>query len=744
MVIKINWTRNTPTGFLVPEWEEKWPLGCFYHYEIIIEENPGADSRKLFTSLSDFDSKAVLAFETVGGCIDVIESIETEKNFEAIVNNKEWGIDPQHLKDPRVLCILGIFRNTSIWVAQILSLPTYTGISNSIVEEYIIVGNWGSTTAKIHDLKMGFSIPLKETDADIRLVAIPFKIQVDGKEHDYSSHQLITRQFSNSDASILELGWSQTPDLIDLEKLRSEAWALTVSPSQTLLIAKYAQEHIEHAICSVEPGEKNTEECPRLIFGGVGLSLYSEPQEGTTLPPRGQFRFGMTRYHFLEGNWKTAYYVYRNFLAERGHAFPPSYAPPLNWNEIYDVGWYHSDYEALEEFYTRDALLEEARKAREIGAELLYLDPGWEVVEGTTVWDENRLGAVEEFLQEIKDKYGLDVGFRTIGRVYRDLFPKEWLVEHRDLEKWSPSPPARARFSVKTCLEPCSLVPAWQDLKRERIPKIINAGMKFIMFDEYDWRGPCFNPIHEHKAPTTPLQHAMVVFSLCRYVKERFPDLLIETHDPVWPWQSRYLPTYFQQGFDGGTFHENWGFEFMWNPIPDLSSGKASSLYYYALGCPIPLYLHIPMAPDNDNLLFFWWAASTVRHLGIGGKEGSDTVTPPQILDNHKPEERWATYSEQVKKYLEFRPYFTHGIFYGISKECHLHVLPGVAGGIVNLFNLSPIETERIFRIPLNFLDQTNEDISEDTGGVINISFDDETVIIKAKLNPFSHQLIRI
>lgn len=139
--------------------------------------------------------------------------------------------------------------------------------------------------------------------------------------------------------------------------------------------------------------------------------------------------------------------------------------------------------------------------------------------------------------------------------------------------------------------------------------------MRFIMFDEMDWRGPCYDPKHGHHVPTTPLDHIMAVHRMAREVRRECPGVLIEVHDPVWPWHtSVYAPTYFQQGFgDNGAYDENWGFEYMWSCLDDLKSGRALSLYYYNLGCNIPLYLHITMAADNDNCLFFWWAASTVR-----------------------------------------------------------------------------------------------------------------------------------
>ena len=148
------------------------------------------------------------------------------------------------------------------------------------------------------------------------------------------------------------------------------------------------------------------------------------------------------------------------------------------------------------------------------------------------------------------------------------------------------------------------------------------------MMDEMDWRGPCFNENHDHAIPSKPIEHILGIYNIAQDIKRNNPETLIEMHDPIWPWRScNYVQTYFKQGFDdNGYYHENWGFEFMWNCIDDLITGKALSLYYYNLAVSIPLYLHINMAADNDNCLFFWWAASTVRHLGIGGKTGHKSV----------------------------------------------------------------------------------------------------------------------
>ena len=120
---------------------------------------------------------------------------------------------------------------------------------------------------------------------------------------------------------------------------------------------------------------------------------------------------------------------------------------------------------------------------------------------------------------------------------------------------------------------------------------------------------------------------------------------------------------------------ENWGFELMWQPMEDLRSGRARALYYYNLGCNVPLYLHVDLRGDNRHCLVLWWYASTCRHLGIGGTHGDPTVAAAQVY--------------AMKIYQELAVFYKAGEFYGIDEEVHVHALPNEDSFVVNLFNLS-------------------------------------------------------
>jgi hypothetical protein len=718
--------------------------------------------------------------------------------------------------------------------------------------EQIRVVNTGSERLEIEDYRFGLRRP-RDTRGELRAVAVPFRRQADGRLHDWSLEEISAGQANNSD-------WQNDPaaarpTVVDSARgrLRSEGWILTDGRTG-LLVAKYNQEDIEFSMLEWE-----ARPTPGLVLGGSAAGLYSEPESMRSLAPGQAVALGSTYYLFVEGGWPAGYERFRRLLNGLGHGLTESYNPPVNWNELFDVGWYHSDAGQLAKHYTRQALLVEAEKAAAIGAKLLYLDPGWEVCEGTSLWGEDRLGTAASLIQELRNHYGLDLGFRTICRVYRQptakaqsyerpfinppvvpepvpdkdergsrnlaLLPEARAeassvlkgfaihrVEHLN-DGWygnsaswvsagepswaqvdlgavhridkvrigsehSPHFGDRAATAVRILLaerpaasdsgwrvvaerhgppihqtttftfapqearimrvevaasengnvrldeievyeatphpwegqprrrtpapastpgdlipfwEVCTQNPAWQKEKLARLERIAGQGMRFMMFDEFDWRGPCYAPNHGHPVPSTPEGHVRAVYGLIHQLKQRVPGILVEAHDPVWPWGVRYLPIYFDQTLDAsrrkGSYEENWGFEFMWRPIEDLLSGRALCLYYYNLACDIPLYDHITAEYDNDACLGFWWYASTIRHLGIGGKKGLDS--------KQVNESRWQAYLKAMGQYGRVRDWLVRGRFVGFDEWTHLHVLAGRPGGVLVAFNMSDRPVER-------------------------------------------------
>ena len=591
---------------------------------------------------------------------------------------------------------------TEVEVVHRFSIP----VRGRYIEERITIVNCGKDRYYLEDMRFGFRRglcpayepgQLADDISRFRLVAVPYRkvgISQDKgspspgarpsvKRQEYTMEDMIEGKFSNVDWRNDETVMGQ--DLVDRYRLRSEGWAWTDGRCG-LLIVKYNDEMIEYSL--VERNGYSRREC--LVFGGVGFALYREPRPASVLEPQAKVSFGPTRYIFFDGGWKEAFYLFRDFMAEKGHGLPDGYNPPVNWNVLYDIGWYHSDREKLFKHYNLEALHREARKARDLGCELLYLDPGWEVCEGTTLWDEERLGRVEDLVRTLKEEYGLKLGYRTIGRVYRDEFPNEWYIQ-RSKEKGQYIRPIGSDGKPIGFWEPCTECREWWEEKLRRILAITGKGVKFMMFDEFDWRGPCFNPSHGHPVPSTPEGHVRAVYRLIEEVRRRCPEVLVEAHDPVWPWRSvRYVPTYWRQG---EVYQENWGFEFMWDPLEDLLSGRALVLYYYNLAYSIPLYLHITMEGDNDNCLAFWWYASTVRHLGIGGKKG--------LRSSKENELRFQAYRRAMRTYLELKEFYVRGTFYGLDELIHVHTLPQRGEAVLNAFNLTdrPVSRTVIFKL---------------------------------------------
>jgi hypothetical protein len=557
------------------------------------------------------------------------------------------------------------------------------------ISETLSLSNPHTYPVRVNKVHFGFLALLRDKTA-WQLRAIPFLVQLDGSVHDYTMDQLVSGTAKN--ARYVDASREEPP--IREDGLRSEAWAWG-DDTGGIVIIKYNNEQVEYSIAAVDRDQGDAV----LRFGGAGLAFYGEPLYQCQLNAGETFTFGKTYYFPYEGTIQAAYALYRLFIEQKGHTFPKAYNPPVNWNVLYDIGWHHSDADQLHKHYHKEAILLEAEKARDCGCELLYLDPGWEVAEGLTLWDESRLGSVSDLATQLKVDFGLDLGYRTILRTYKKHWDEAYQVQH----SYGLMQPERMKpVWGYHFWEPCLCHPEFFEEKLKRILEISKQGMKFMMFDEMDWRGPCYDPSHGHTVPSTARDHIEAVYRLAAEVRKQCPDILTEVHDPVSPWShTLYAPTYFRQGpAEVGSYDEHWGFEYMWNCIDDLKTGKALALYYYNLGSSIPLYLHITMAADNDACIFFWWTASTVRHLGIGGKTSHPTVEFAGALAPFDREQRFRSYREQMNLYRKLKPFFARGTFHGIAEHIHLHTLAGQTGGVINVFNLTEDDQEFVFSVP--------------------------------------------
>jgi hypothetical protein len=94
------------------------------------------------------------------------------------------------------------------------------------------------------------------------------------------------------------------------------------------------------------------------------------------------------------------------------------------------------------------------------------------------------------------------------------------------------------------------------------------------------------------------------------------------------------------------------------------------------------LYLHIHCGQDNQQMLAFWWYASTCRHLGIGGVK-------------NEAEPLYQALKGAVTTYRLLKPFFTRGRFVGVDTYIHGHVLPEQEAAVFVLFNLGSTPVTR-------------------------------------------------
>jgi len=585
-------------------------------------------------------------------------------------------------------------------------------------EELIQLQNLGTTDISLRGYRFGFRKRLEKPRAyggpgidieNYRLIALPFRLQPDGRKHDYQLDDVYYGRYQCSEyvnpTRIMR-------EVVDRGRGRSEGWAWT-DGENGLLVVKYNPEMIEYSMLETEGINDEV----YLNFGGAAPSLYNEPFETGKLPAGRQISLGLTHYLFYEGLWRRGAYLFRDYMSGLGHGLPDNYDPPLTWNVTYNIGW-RLDSDALAEHFTPEALKDEAERARNIGCDMLYLGSGWEKCEGEARWDEDRLGAPEDFIRDIRSKYGLKLGLRVIGRSYCDGYPGLYRRTF-DGNTGYYAPYARRPF-----YEPCMANEFCRHEMLERISKIAGAGIDFMSFDAFDWRGPCFDGRHGHKVPTTPNVHSAGVMELIARLREKRPEMLIEAHDPVWPWGVRYLPVYYHHDA-GRTFDEGWAFEFT-NPLENLLSGRALSLLYYNLAYDLPLYLFIDMDSDNENCLAFWWYASTIRHLGIGGGKADDR--------------RFEAYKRAIAEYKELRDLYVAGTFYALDELTHIHAIPEAGRCILNAFNLTDKPVSRTAELRPHDLGLLEEVQVEGAAYEVMGS----KLVLKLEIPPFSPLMVRL
>ncbi len=540
------------------------------------------------------------------------------------------------------------------------------------LEESFTLYNGGSSSIQIANLRFGFTRSITDAVGAIdpelkedRFVAVPYRRDTLGRNGEYQDYSICDILFKR--------GWyrnvSQKDSRLPAESLGAEGWIWTFK-DRSLLVLNYSQEHMEFSLLGVDKRDNGV----HLVFGGCG-KWHQDPECLEEILPGEKISCGQNRYQLLDGGFKEGYYAFRDFMNEHGHSVPEGFNPPVHWNELYDNRlWYLilrrvDTPETRKTYYRLEDMEEEAAKAKELGCESLYLDPGWDTNFASTIWDEERLGTAESFVHLMKEKYNLDVSLHCPLAVWCDPSTYSRQADRMDANG--------KRLKGKLC----GGAKQYLDEKAKRLLKLCEAGVAFLMFDGSAYTGPCFDKSHGHPVPYTREVHCRAYLELAQRVHKKFPQVLIEMHDMIGGGAVlRYCPTYYLHGLSH-SFDENWGFEYMWDPMEDLLSGRAISLYYYNLAYSLPLYLHIDLRMDNMHCLEFWWYASTCRHLGVGGKHSSPAI--------------WQAHKAAMQRYLKLKEFYTQGIFYGFGEDIHVHVLPKKQALVINLFNLTDQEVLR-------------------------------------------------
>jgi hypothetical protein len=561
------------------------------------------------------------------------------------------------------------------------------------LDEIITVKNVGRETIKCPDIAFGFAHSLAGAGGgkriraglgDARFIAVPYRRELLGRAGEYQDYSIEDLK-GQGYYRIFTPGAQEPFPKVPTPEFGAEGWVWAMS-GRCLVMLKHSQEGIEHSLLRVErPGKARSV----LRFGGAGV-WHGDPEAAVALQPGETVRFGGMRYIFVEGDWKKGYYAFRRAMEEFGHRVPPAFDPPVHWNELYDnkLWWGPDTPENRAKYYSLPQIEEEAAKASEIRCQALYLDPGWDTTFASTLWAEDRLLKAAEFVNLMRDKYGLAVSLHTPLAAWTDI--SAYPVEAR-----------RKDQDGKVLDALCSGAPAYIRTKSERLIELARAGMVYFMFDGSGYTGPCHDRAHGHSIGYSRQEHCRSILAIAQAVHRAFPKVIIELHDPVVAGVPvRYAPTYYMHGLPG-SFDEVWAFEYMWDPMDDLLSGRAISLYYYDLAYSLPLYIHIDLRKDNEQALEFWWYASTCRHLGIGGKHADQKV--------------WAAHKRAMRQYLRLKEFFVRGAFYGLQETIHVHTLKERNRAVVVAFNLDdkPARVSAAFR---------REDIGLDAGVELMVS----------------------
>lgn len=487
----------------------------------------------------------------------------------------------------------------------------YQSLNDGLVlEETIALENTGGRTLFCSDAKLGWS-----TDAKVEYFLVPFDAANESpRAVDPRSQQYLRR--SKDGLLLLKQGH-----------------VLTVSPGRG----------------DMEPQRVGiARERTRVSFGMIEPLHASVRTTGFT--PGTTLLLSSTRFRSSRGGIEEGLKAHRSYMQLRGVGVPKNYNPPLNYCQYYECGGH----------WTFEQAVRCADIAQDLGCELLYLDQGWEDSFGSGLWDDKRLGPQAQLISACKER-NLRIGALVGLHNKAEVFPLEYYrrsgvgtIEEGDTHGHP--------YGV------CPSVRDWQKEKTERLVRLIDEGISFLSFDFNDYHLSCCCRQHDHSVPMERWEHVRAVAEQQSMVKRLRPHVLQEAHDWVDAGACVEVLYLFQDGHD-----ERWGFEYMWEPMADLRSGRIHNLYYYNMSYGLPLYLHIDCSFDNQHLVVFWYMASVIRHLGIGNATSLNKAQYERL-------------KESISTYKRLRPWLVHGEFDGTDRNVHIHRLAS-RGAVVLVFN---------------------------------------------------------
>ena len=616
--------------------------------------------------------------------------------------------------------------------------------TGGVVEQLSLMHHRGRDHLDLSALRFGFRKTLFDRSrfawrpgADVgQLVAVPLRrFAGQATDHHFASYAA---------ADLHPEEWTKRRSL---PARSAEAW-LWCDPEGGFLVAKYNQDHIEFSVADgnyVVPRAKtgasadlqlerlHSDRNLCLRFGGAGVARGC-PEHASQLLPGQRVDFGPSVIEVFSGDWPSGFARYKTFLKSKGHVVPARYEPKVHWNELYKLGWRCGSNAPLQEL---PELWEEARRAGEAGAQTFYFDPGWDLFEGSAIWDAERLGPLEDFVARLQQEFGLGLALHLMMHT-KSLEEDARIYRRRadgTIDLWRDSTPYVGGYV-------CPASPVWQEQKIARLRALALAGVSFLMFDflSYERGGleladhdrstvqTCWSSDHGHCVPITREEHSAGIMKVVSAIKSEFPDLTIEAHDRI---AGEFLPLYYQHG-SSEAHDELWGFEYMWDPYTDLLTGKALSLYEYNLAYDIPLYLHINSAHDSPTMLAFWWYASCCRHLGIGGLGPDD--------------KQWPALVEAMRTYRRLQPWFARGRFIGLDALTHLHVLDAPGTAVLTAYNLNANRAKRSVTIETATLGLHAEPahLAPGSSGLADVRADNGALIVDLDLAPLSPVVIEI